>query len=302
MKGLQVADICQNFHVLAISDQLLMDLMHVPREELRVYHGEIRDMNILLKEVETARLDMQSQLEKMKISVKEDAKKRNDDLSRRQARVQKMLAETKEQAERLKELHKREEEEHMARQAEEDLARQRAFDHGTSFGLELRRIRENVHGPEAPEDPLAPQEEEGQVATAMKKIMQAAHSSDVAEAIAFWSKQQARKSSLEALAQDLTARVERLSQEALDPGQELGQVENTVAMPGGENDAVDMDERKDLEEAVQDIESFADQNRVVNEVRHLQQFLRRGPDGIWGSVAFQRSLWYFLVRLCWSSL
>jgi len=161
------------------------------REELRVYNGELRDMNLLLKDVETARKDAQSQLEKMKVSAKEDAKKRMEDLARRQARVEKMLAETKDKAERLKEVQKREEEEHMARQAEEDLARKRAFDNGTSFGEELRKIRENVHGPEAAEDPFAPQaEESSKVAVAMKKILHAAHASDVNEALAFWNKAQ----------------------------------------------------------------------------------------------------------------
>lgn len=159
-----------------------------------MYNGEIRDMNLLLKDVETARNDAQSQVEKLKISAKEDAKKRMEDLARRQARVEKMLAETKDKAERLKEVQKREEDEHMARQAEEDLARKRAFDNGTTFGEELRKIRENVHGPEAADDPLVPQaEESSKVATAMKKILRAAHASDVEDVLKFWQKAQVSK-------------------------------------------------------------------------------------------------------------
>jgi len=229
------------------------------REELRVYNGEIRDMNLLLKDVETARRDAQSQVEKMKVSAKEDAKKRMEDLARRQARVEKMLAETKDKAERLKEAQKREEDQHMARQAEEDLARKRAFDNGTSFGEELRRIRENVHGPEAAEDPFAPQvEESSKVAVAMKKILNAAHASDVNEALAFWNKAQDRRLSLENLARDLTSRVERLSTPA-DPSAGTGDWVGS----GGDHEMGS--EKKELEEAVRDIEIFAGQNMAVNE-------------------------------------
>ena len=86
-------------------------IMCTPREELRVYNGEIRDMNMLLKEVETAKTDVQSQVDKLKISAKEDAKKRMEDLKRRQAKVEKMLADTKEKAEELKVAQKKEDDE-----------------------------------------------------------------------------------------------------------------------------------------------------------------------------------------------
>ena len=237
------------------------------REELRVYHGEIRDMTLLMKDVETARNDAQSQAEKMKVSVKEDTKKRNEDLARRQARVEKMLSETKLQAERLKELQKREEEEHKARQAEEDLARRRAYENGTDFGTEMRRIRENVHGPAAVDDAPPPQEEEDRVASAVKKIFQAAHASDAEEVLAFFDKQRERKASLEVLANDLTARVDRLKVQAEDPAANPPAGAAGAQGSGGAGEVhADAGEKLELEEAVRDIESFADQNRVVNEV------------------------------------
>ena len=235
------------------------------REELRQFNGEIRDMNLLLKDVESARNEALSEVERMKTESKEDSKKRNLDLARKQSRVEKMLAETKERAERLKEAQTLEKETQMERQAEEDLARKRAFDNGTDFGTELRRIRENVHGPLTPEDPAVPQEQEEKLETAMKKIMQAAHASDVQGVLAFWRKTHERKSSLESLSQELATRVERLSLQAenlqnsgaLDDARptELG------AAGQGRNTA----EKRDLEDAVRDIESFADQNVAVNE-------------------------------------
>jgi hypothetical protein len=247
---------------------------HADREELRVYNGEIRDMNLLLREVETTRDEAQTQVDKLKASTKEDAKKRNEDLTRKQARVEKMLAETKEQAERLKEVEKRNKDREMARQAEEDLARQRAFENGTDFGTELRRIRENVHGPLAAENPLVPQEEEGKVATAVKKIFQAAQANEVDGVLAFWGKLQERKSVLENLSRDLMARVERLRSHAEDPA---GTLPSDVGMDAaasedGIGDA-DSSERQALESAVRDIETFADQNMAVNEA--MRQLLQK---------------------------
>jgi len=249
-----------------------------------VYNGEIRDMQVLLKEVETSRNEAQTQVEKLKVSAKEDAKKRNQDLARRQARVEKMLAETKEQAERLKEAQNREEEEKKARQAQEDLARQRAFENGTNFGQELRRIRELVGGPEAAEDPVEPQEDEGKLATAMKKIFQAAHTSDghVEEVLVFWKKAQDRRLTLENLAKDLTVRVERLSAQAANPSAQAAPAEGRASGSA---------ETQDLENAVRDIETFADQSMAVNEVRHAFinscEFVR---------ISFCESLFPFALR------
>lgn len=154
----------------------------------------------------------------------------------------------------------------MARQAEEDLARERAFENGTDFGTELRRIRENVHGPQAAENPLVPQEEEGKLVTAVKKIFQAAQAKELDEVLAFWAKAQERKLLLENLSTDLMARVERLRSQAEDPaGSSPGDVGMNVAAEGyGIGDA-DSAERQDLANAVRDIESFANQNMAVNE-------------------------------------
>ena len=68
---------------------------------------------------------------------------------------------------------------------------------------------------------------------------------------------QDRRLSLENLARDLTSRVERLSTQA-DPSVGVGVVS------GGDHEMGP--QKKELEEAVRDIETFADQNMAVNEV------------------------------------
>lgn len=70
---------------------------------------------------------------------------------------------------------------------------------------------------------------------------------------------QDRRLSLENLARDLTSRVERLSAPA-DPSAGTGD----WVVSGGDHEMGS--EKKELEEAVRDIEIFADQNMAVNEV------------------------------------
>lgn len=77
---------------------------------------------------------------------------------------------------------------------------------------------------------------------------------------------QDRRESLENLARDLTSRVERLSAQAADPSASGGGTEGDR----GVKVVVDRElghEKQEMEEAVRDIESFADQNMAVNQVR-----------------------------------
>ena len=111
------------------------------KEEQRVLHADLRDLGALAQEVTAAREAALANLAELRKQVTDDRARCETDLTRRQSKVETLLAETRARGERLQEQERQWQAQRLEAEVEQQLARERALESGRSVGQELDAIR-----------------------------------------------------------------------------------------------------------------------------------------------------------------
>lgn len=94
------------------------------KEELRGYNNDSKEMATMCKQIDAARDELSKRIRLMKAAMEQDRSKRTADMTRRQALVERSLAETNALGERVKAAEEEREKLQAEREAEEQLAGQ----------------------------------------------------------------------------------------------------------------------------------------------------------------------------------
>uniref|UniRef100_A0A7S4M038 Uncharacterized protein n=1 Tax=Guillardia theta TaxID=55529 RepID=A0A7S4M038_GUITH len=217
------------------------------REDVRLLNIQIEESSQELQNLLRTRDQTVEGLHAMKATIEEENSKWMLEIARRQEKAERLLAETKALAEKMKKNKLLQEQLQADNEAMKELARRRAIERRTSYKEEYDKLLEQKRRPDAEVPWLDPRIEEG-----INRILDAAGASDIQDAIQFFHQMKDRRKGLEILQEDLERRKRKYIQDFTSTV--------TVSYEPVQDASV-----REFEMSIQDIEQHAAQADALNE-------------------------------------